>query len=114
MEAFPLPSSQVQRFEAAGWQRVRCRDMNSVYYGMLPPGEVARAARRELFDELEEWHMIQAHYGLVVAVVEGCVKLDGVTNTLADALGFFESESRNVDDDEAALSIPASAGKFID
>ena len=93
---------------------MRCRDMNSVYYGMLPPGEVARAARRELFDELEEWHMIQAHYGLVVAVLEGRDKLGCVTKTLADALSFFESRDVDVNDDDAALSIPASAGRFID
>ena len=108
--------------------------MNAVYYGLLPPAEVARAARRELFDELEEWHLIQAHYGLVVAVLERRVEnsgeqaaaaaepaegaaaaapVPGSSQTLADALGFFDGDGV-VDDDDGFLCIPAAAGRYID
>ena len=116
LEAYPLPSVQRARFEAAGWERARCRDMNSTYYGFLPPALVAGAARREIFDEVEEWHLIQAHYGLVVATVGGDAVAGGKAATdnavLVSALGFFE-EQDTVDDDDGAASVPPSAGRFV-
>jgi tRNA wybutosine-synthesizing protein 4 len=116
LEAYPLPSAQRARFEAAGWERARCRDMNSTYYGFLPPALVAGAARREIFDEVEEWHLIQAHYGLVVATVGGDAVAGDKAATdnaaLVSALGFFEEQDA-VDDDDGAASVPASAGRFV-
>ena len=107
LAAHPLPSAQVRRFERAGWKRARCRDMNSTYYGFLPSPLVASAARREIFDEVEEWHLIMAHYGLVVATTGE----EGEANALADALGFFEGQG-TADDDDGSASVPASAGRF--
>ena len=42
--------------------------MNEVYGGMLDRSEVARVEKLELFDELEEWHLINAHYSVAIAV----------------------------------------------
>ena len=54
--------------EVCGWDSVRVHDMNEVYGGMLDRSEVARVEKLELFDELEEWHLINAHYSVAIAV----------------------------------------------
>lgn len=41
--------------------------MNAVYDAVLSAEEKARVTRLELFDEFEEWRMIQSHYFLLWA-----------------------------------------------
>jgi hypothetical protein len=43
----------------------------------LDPSEKARIERLELFDEFEEWHMIQEHYSITVAVNDAIGLLEG-------------------------------------
>lgn len=38
-----------------------------MYSKFLDPSEIRRISRIEMFDEFEEWHLIQAHYCIVVA-----------------------------------------------
>ena len=47
------------------------------------PQDKARVERLELFDEFEEWHMIQDHYCIVVAVNE---ESDGSSSDVAVAV----------------------------
>ena len=51
--------------------------MNDVYYRLLSPEAVARAERLELFDEVEEWHLMSAHYCIAVACKEGATGAPG-------------------------------------
>jgi hypothetical protein len=66
--AFPDIASQTQRYLELGYSHASVWDMNDVYYRLLPQNEVARIERLELFDEVEEWHLMSAHYCIAIAV----------------------------------------------
>jgi tRNA wybutosine-synthesizing protein 4 len=42
--------------------------MDTVYRSHLDPGDKARIERLEIFDEFEEWHMIQEHYAITIGI----------------------------------------------
>ena len=46
----------------AGWGAARSLDMDTIYKRHLDAAEKARAERLEVFDEFEEWHMIQVSW----------------------------------------------------
>ncbi|GFR41708.1 hypothetical protein Agub_g2458 [Astrephomene gubernaculifera] len=62
LHATPTLQSHCQRLLRNGWGWADARDMDELYRRFLAAGERARVERLELFDELEEWHMIQEHY----------------------------------------------------
>lgn len=91
---FPTVDAQIKRFTDHQFEMAQCWDMNDVYYKFLDPAERAKYVSRsniavcgvdpaslivlcvhaftrreklEIFDELEEFHMLQAHYCVVVA-----------------------------------------------
>ncbi|CBZ54704.1 Leucine carboxyl methyltransferase, related [Neospora caninum Liverpool] len=65
---YPTLESQKQRYLNLGWTASSVVDMNTIYDKFLPPQERQRVQQLELFDELEEWRLIQAHYSIAVAV----------------------------------------------
>jgi tRNA wybutosine-synthesizing protein 4 len=71
LRAHPTLESQKERFESRGWTVARALDMNDVYRFYLPEDDVRRIERLELWDEFEEWNMIQAHYCIATAVTYG-------------------------------------------
>ncbi|CCI41646.1 unnamed protein product [Albugo candida] len=85
---FPSKAAQIERFRAHQFQCVSCLDMNQVYYRFLDPKDrqeyvglglgtrnasdwylciVCRKEKLEIFDEVEEFHLLQGHYCMVVA-----------------------------------------------
>ncbi|KAG2486061.1 hypothetical protein HYH03_015267 [Edaphochlamys debaryana] len=50
------------RLLQAGWAQAEARSMDELYGSYLDSADRQRVERLELFDELEEWHMIQEHY----------------------------------------------------
>lgn len=58
----PTLEAQCDRLTSNGWQHAEARDMDCVYRDALDPQDKARCERLELFDEFEEWHLIQEHY----------------------------------------------------
>jgi len=61
-----------QRYLTLGYDVCTVLDMDDVYYRWLPGRPKTadawrRSERMELFDEMEEWHMIQRHYSIAVA-----------------------------------------------
>lgn len=70
VESYPTVRDQRTRFLNRGWSHVMIGDMNAVYERLLDPAENARVEKIEIFDELEEWYLIQAHYCLVIAVTD--------------------------------------------
>ncbi|CAL5221350.1 g3526 [Coccomyxa viridis] len=70
-------AAHIRRFTGNGWQRADAKDMSTIYRLHLDPAEKKRAEQLEIFDEFEEWHMIQDHYCLVLGVNGGGDKLTG-------------------------------------
>lgn len=71
IQKYPTLKDQKQRFLERGWSKVSAADMNQVYDEFLDKFELVRIQNLELFDEVEEWRLIQAHYFTLVAVRHG-------------------------------------------
>jgi tRNA wybutosine-synthesizing protein 4 len=82
LQAFPDITSQIARYRELGFRGCTVADMNDIYYRILPRTEVARIERLELFDEVEEWHLMSAHYCIAVAVNDSKAPL-GVSSASA-------------------------------
>lgn len=54
-----LLQAHCARMLAGGWGAARSLDMDTIYQRHLDAAEKARAEGLEVFDEFEEWHMIQ-------------------------------------------------------
>jgi len=67
IKEYPDLVSQKKRFESLGWENVVAYDMKTISDKLLTPSELARLKNIEMFDEIEEWNLIQAHYCIVVA-----------------------------------------------
>eukprot|EP00891_Asterochloris_glomerata_P002981 jgi/Astpho2/2981/fgenesh1_pm.00051_%23_4_t len=59
-------AAQKQRFLDNGWQRAEALDMHTVYGRHVDPLQRRRIERLELFDEFEEWNMLQSHYCIAI------------------------------------------------
>ncbi|KAL4085663.1 hypothetical protein PRIC1_014999 [Phytophthora ramorum] len=64
---FPTVEAQIARFTEHSYEVAQCWDMNKIYYHYLDSAERAKRERLEIFDELEEFHLLQGHYCVVVA-----------------------------------------------
>jgi len=67
IHAYPTVAAQKKRYSDLGWERVESLDMYEIYNKVLSKTEKQRAERLEMFDEFEEWKLIQEHYCLVWA-----------------------------------------------
>lgn len=62
------PEMQIDRFmNVAEFTHCECYDMNQIYYEILPKELINKIEKLEIFDEFEEWHIMSAHYAIVVA-----------------------------------------------
>lgn len=64
----PTLLAKEKLFLDGGWQRAVAWDMLRVYSDFIETQERRRIERLELFDEFEEWHMMQEHYCVTYAV----------------------------------------------
>ncbi|EFN56319.1 hypothetical protein CHLNCDRAFT_22266 [Chlorella variabilis] len=60
IEATPTLEAHQQRFTDCGWHRAEAHTMDHVYSRCIDPQDKRRIERLEIFDEFEEWHLIQA------------------------------------------------------
>jgi tRNA wybutosine-synthesizing protein 4 len=69
IHAYPDLASQQARYTSRGWHVAASVDMNAALTRIqqATPGLAQRLATIEIFDELEEWTLIQAHYCITVA-----------------------------------------------
>ncbi|GAB4861976.1 Leucine carboxyl methyltransferase 1 [Ancistrocladus abbreviatus] len=66
--ATPTLEAKEKLFLDQGWQRAVAWDMLRVYSKFIDAQEKRRIERLELFDEFEEWHMMQEHYCVAYAI----------------------------------------------
>ncbi|EEF50255.1 leucine carboxyl methyltransferase, putative [Ricinus communis] len=66
--ATPTLLAKEKLFLDQGWQRAVAWDMLRVYSDFIEAQERRRIERLELFDEFEEWHMMQEHYCVTFAI----------------------------------------------
>lgn len=92
IHATPTLEAKERLFLDQGWQRATAWDMLRVYSEFIDSQERRRIERLELFDEFEEWHMMQEHY---------CVAL-----AMNDALGIFLNYGFHENDEKKASSTP--------
>ncbi|KAL2609265.1 hypothetical protein R1flu_027838 [Riccia fluitans] len=62
LEDTPTLEAKIKRFTDLGWQRAEAQDMDVIYNQCLDSNERRRTERLEIFDEFEEWHIMQEHY----------------------------------------------------
>lgn len=86
--ATPTLNAKENLFLDQGWQRAVSWDMLRVYTDFIEAQERRRIERLELFDEFEEWHMMQEHYCVAYAV-------NDAMGLFAD-FGFPNNEQRHV------------------
>ena len=68
LDGCPDINSQVQRMkDSFQTEEVECFSMDHVYQNKLDQQEKARIEKLELFDEFEEWTLLQSHYCLCFA-----------------------------------------------
>ncbi|GAW82689.1 leucine carboxyl methyltransferase [Plasmodium gonderi] len=60
-------SKQLNRFKSLGWDHVYISDMNEIYDYHLNLDEKKKIEKIEMFDEFEEWRLLQNHYFILVA-----------------------------------------------
>ncbi|CAM8990963.1 unnamed protein product [Rhodiola kirilowii] len=66
--ATPTLHAKERLFLDQGWERALAWDMLKIYSQFINPRERMRIERLELFDEFEEWHMMQEHYCVAYAI----------------------------------------------
>ncbi|XVF33624.1 hypothetical protein REPUB_Repub17cG0183900 [Reevesia pubescens] len=66
--ATPTLLAKEKLFLDQGWQKAVAWDMLRVYSDFVDVHERRRIERLELFDEFEEWHMMQEHYCVAYAI----------------------------------------------
>ncbi|XP_022770183.1 leucine carboxyl methyltransferase 1-like isoform X2 [Durio zibethinus] len=66
--ATPTLLAKEKLFLDQGWQKIVAWDMLRVYSKFVDAHERCRIERLELFDEFEEWHMMQEHYCVAYAI----------------------------------------------
>ncbi|KAJ8633756.1 hypothetical protein MRB53_027092 [Persea americana] len=77
IHATPTLEAKEKLFLDQGWQRAVAWDMLKIYSNFIDAQDRRRIERLELFDEFEEWYMMQEHYCVAFAI--------------NDALGVFQN-----------------------
>jgi len=72
----PTLDSKEKRFTELGWQRAVAMDMDAIYHQQIDPVDRRRIEHLEIFDEFEEWNIMQEHY----CVAYGIKDTSGILN----------------------------------
>jgi hypothetical protein len=69
-EAYPTLEAQTARFLSMGFEACSAVDMNAATAALVSAERLRAVSRVEMFDEFEEWTMMEGHYCLVTAVTD--------------------------------------------
>lgn len=78
LPAVPSLEAQRQRFLNNGWPAAGAWAMDQIYRDCLDRDDKRRIEGLEIFDEFEEWHMIQSHYCIAVGIKDDQGRLAGL------------------------------------
>mmetsp|Transcript_47993 Transcript_47993/g.79859 ORF Transcript_47993/g.79859 Transcript_47993/m.79859 type:complete len:332 (-) Transcript_47993:598-1593(-) len=78
---------QKKRFLSAGWDSAHALDMMDIYSKCLDSHDRSRVEKLEIFDELEEWRLMQQHYCISWAIRQP------QDSHLLDSVGLVAKES---------------------
>uniref|UniRef100_A0A6B2LBH7 Leucine carboxyl methyltransferase 1 n=1 Tax=Arcella intermedia TaxID=1963864 RepID=A0A6B2LBH7_9EUKA len=70
IKTYPDINAQKKRMMDLGYPTVEGLNMNEIFTHLLDQKENQRVSRLEIFDEFEEWYLIQAHYCIILAIQE--------------------------------------------
>eukprot|EP00817_Percolomonadidae_sp_ATCC50343_P001970 CAMPEP_0117422320 /NCGR_PEP_ID=MMETSP0758-20121206/3187_1 /TAXON_ID=63605 /ORGANISM="Percolomonas cosmopolitus, Strain AE-1 (ATCC 50343)" /LENGTH=271 /DNA_ID=CAMNT_0005204877 /DNA_START=227 /DNA_END=1039 /DNA_ORIENTATION=- len=77
LSTYPLIQDQVKRFNDLGFTGpIKAYNMNQVYDCFLNVKDRQHAQRIEMFDEYEEWNLIQNHYFICLAAIVDSKRMD--------------------------------------
>ncbi|EGC37241.1 hypothetical protein DICPUDRAFT_54123 [Dictyostelium purpureum] len=68
IESFPEIEDQRKRYNNLGWNKTEILDMREVYNHFINKDRIKETNKLEIFDEFEEWDLIQSHYVYVFAI----------------------------------------------
>ncbi|KAM9996031.1 hypothetical protein ACTFIY_002223 [Dictyostelium cf. discoideum] len=68
IESFPEIDDQRKRYNNLGWNKTEILDMRHVYSDFINKNRIKETEKLEIFDEFEEWDLIQGHYVYVFAM----------------------------------------------
>lgn len=111
IRAFPDVEAQEKRFRKHGFSQVEVFDMNDVYYKCLDRDDVRRAEKLEIFDEFEEWHMMQAHYVVALAVRDAPAQGGALGGLLSELKLLLKTPASSTDVD---ADVDGSSGKVTE
>ncbi|KAI8148337.1 leucine carboxyl methyltransferase 2-like protein [Fennellomyces sp. T-0311] len=74
IHAYPELKDQETRFTRLGWDGAKAVDTSTIHDQYLDRSDIARMARLEILDELEEWHLLAAHYCVAWAYKSAAAK----------------------------------------
>ncbi|KAJ7514172.1 hypothetical protein O6H91_23G031400 [Diphasiastrum complanatum] len=72
----PSLEAKRERFTKNGWPRAVALNMDEIYRSEIDPIDRRRIERLEIFDEFEEWHMMQEHYCLAYGIKDATGMFD--------------------------------------
>ncbi|KAG9160674.1 hypothetical protein Leryth_017466 [Lithospermum erythrorhizon] len=89
--ATPTLQAKEKLFLDQGWERAVAWDMLKIYSDFIDVQERRRIERLELFDEFEEWYMMQASFDLqLFYFCSKCLEHYCVAHAINDAMGIFK------------------------
>ena len=90
MKEFPCLKSQKARYEKRGFTDVRVLDMVHIFSSHLDQKVLRKILRLEMFDEFEEWNLIQGHYCFVLALRDDGDSSKSTSNTRESFSSLFQ------------------------